>query len=41
MGVDNWRSQTSWLIGIKYPTQITLCDTNTVIVLIIVIIVDP
>ena len=28
------------LIGIKYPKQITLCDTNTVIVLIIIIIID-
>ena len=29
-----------WLIGIKYPKQIILCDTNTVIVLIIVIIIN-
>ena len=30
---------TPWVIGIKYPKQITLilCDTNTVILLIIVI----
>ena len=28
------------LISIKYPKQITLCDTNTVILLIIVIIID-
>ena len=31
---------TSWLIAIKYPKQITLFDTNTVILLIIVIIID-
>ena len=30
----------SWLIRIKYPKQIALCDTNTVILLIIVIIID-
>ena len=26
---------TPWLIVIKYPKQITLCDTNTVILLVI------
>ena len=31
---------TQWLIGKKDPTQITLCDTNTVTLLIIVIIID-
>ena len=31
---------TPWLIGIKYPDQITLFDTNTVIFPIIVFIVD-
>ena len=31
---------TPWLIGIKYPKHITLCETNTVILLIIVIIID-
>ena len=29
-----------WLISIKYPNQIILCDTNTVILLITVIIVE-
>ena len=33
-------SLTSWLTGIKNPKQIALCDTNTVILLIIVIIID-
>ena len=32
-------SLTPWFIGIKYPKQITLCDTNTVILLIILIII--
>ena len=31
---------TPWLIGIKYPKQITLCDTNTLLLLILVIIID-
>ena len=31
---------TPWLVGIKYPKQIPLCDTNTVALLIIVIIID-
>ena len=31
---------TPWLIGIKYSKHITLCDTDTVILLIIVIIID-
>ena len=31
---------TPWLMGIKYPKHITLCDTNTVILLIKVIIID-
>ena len=31
---------TPWLVGTKYPNQITLCDNNTVILLIIVIIID-
>ena len=30
---------TPWLIGIKYPEQITLCCTNTVTLLIIIIII--
>ena len=33
-------SLTPWVIGIKYPKQITLLDTNTVMLLIIVIIID-
>ena len=28
-----------WLIGIKHPKQITLCETSTVTLLIIVIII--
>ena len=31
---------TPWLVGIKYPKKITLCDTNTIILLTIVIIID-
>ena len=31
---------TPWLVAIKYPKQIPLCDTNTVALLIIVIIID-
>ena len=31
---------TPWLIGIKYSKHITLCDIDTVILLIIVIIID-
>ena len=31
---------TQWLIGIKYSKQITLYDTNIVIFLIIIIILD-
>ena len=31
---------TPWLMGLKYPKHITLCDTNTVILLIKVIIID-
>ena len=30
---------TPWLIGIKYPEQIRFCHTNTVILLIILIII--
>ena len=32
---------TPWLVGIIYPKQIPLCDTNIVALLIIVIIIDP
>ena len=28
---------TPWLMGIKYPKHIILCDTNTVILLLIII----
>ena len=31
---------TPWLVGIKYSKHITFCDTNTVILLIVVIIID-
>ena len=31
---------TPWLIGIKYPKKLTLCDTDTVILLTIVIVID-
>ena len=31
---------TQWLIWLKYPNQITLCDTDTVILLTIVIIIE-
>ena len=31
---------TPWVIVVKYPKQITMTDTNTVILLIIVIIID-
>ena len=31
---------TLWLIGIKHPKQITFSKTNTVMLLIIVIIID-
>ena len=30
---------TPWLIGIKYPKQITMCCANTVMLLIIVIVI--
>ena len=31
---------TPWLLGTKYPKDITLCESNTVMVLIIAIMID-
>ena len=31
---------TPWLIDLKHPKHITLCDTNTVILLIMVFVID-